>query len=207
MKRISIIAAVVLVLASALSAQSLVELAKREKARRESFHGRHATVIRAADLMKVQKVSGVQVIPPEPESGDLGLAETQDAGLAAGTGEEDYTVQPSGSGAPARRLTPAVAPNGPLITSEADRDQAGAGATLEAQLKAASDLVDLLNTKMAALRQQYEAQDAMVPGYVIQQQMEETNQRLLKAQAQQARIEAMAGKAGTARKAPGEPER
>jgi hypothetical protein len=205
MKKLSIVFTAVIVLAASLSAQSLVELAKREKARRETFKGRHAPIVRAADLRKVQKVPGVQVVPPELEPADLGLVEVQDAELAAGTEAEDYTVQPSGSGAPGRRITPAVAPNGPLITGEANRDQAGA--TLEAQLKAATDLVDLLNTKMAALRQQFESQDAMVPGYVIQQQMDETNQRLLKAQAQQARIEAMAGRSGTARRAPGEPER
>ncbi len=60
---------------------------------------------------------------------------------------------------------------------------------------------------MNALRQQYEAQDSMVPGYVIQQQLDETGQRLVKAQAQQARIEAMVEKRGAAKKAPGEPER
>ena len=46
----------------------------------------------------------------------------------------------------------------------------------------------------------------MVPGYVIQQQLDETNQRLLKAQAQQARIEAQIAKAGPAKKAPGATE-
>ena len=60
---------------------------------------------------------------------------------------------------------------------------------------------------MNALRQQLEFQDAMVPGYVIQQQLDETNQRLLKAQAQQARIEDQISRKTTARKAPGEPER
>lgn len=54
---------------------------------------------------------------------------------------------------------------------------------------------------------QYEAQDSMVPGYVIQQQLDETNQRLVKAQAQQARIEAMVEKRGATKKAPGDPER
>jgi len=59
---------------------------------------------------------------------------------------------------------------------------------LEAQLQAAEERVDLLETKMAALRQQYESQDAMVPGYVIQQQIAETSENLARAQAQLARI-------------------
>ena len=53
MKKLSIVFTAVIVLAASLSAQSLVELAKREKARRETFKGRHAPIVRAADLRKV----------------------------------------------------------------------------------------------------------------------------------------------------------
>lgn len=204
MKRLLIFAAV-LALAASLGAQSLAELAKQEKARRESLKGRRAVVITNAGLMRVKKLPAVEVVPPEAESSD-GVAAEEDQAMepATVTDEGGPTNLPSGSGAPqSRRITPAVAPNGPLITGEADRDQADAGGTLEARLKAANDLVDLLTTKMNALRQQFENQDAMVPGYVIQQQLDETNQRLLKAQAQQARIEALIAKSGTARKAPG----
>jgi hypothetical protein len=81
-------------------------------------------------------------------------------------------------------------------------NQAPPGRPLEAQLKAADELVDLLTIKMNALRQQYENQDAMVPGYVIQEQIAETNQRLMKAQAQQARIQAEMNKKGVGKKDP-----
>lgn len=193
-------------LAASLGAQSLAELAKREKARRESLKGRHAVVVRNADLLKVQKAPAVQVTEPE-------VAEPYDAENAATEpetvlGEDEQANLPSGSGAPPnRRNVPRSAPDGPLITGDANRDSEEGGGTLDAQLKASKDLVDLLTTKMNALRQQYEAQDSMVPGYVIQQQLDETNQRLVKAQAQQARIEAMVEKRGAAKKAPGEPER
>jgi len=90
---------------------------------------------------------------------------------------------------------------------EADSGREGGNGTLEAQLKASKDLIDLLTTKMNALRQQYEAQDSMVPGYVIQQQLDEMGQRLVKAEAQQARIEAMIENNGAAKKVPGKPER
>jgi hypothetical protein len=60
---------------------------------------------------------------------------------------------------------------------------------------------------MNALRQQFEYQDAMVPGYVIQQQLDETNQRLVKAQAQQARIEAQIAKGAASKKSPAGEER
>lgn len=206
MKRFLICVAI-LGLAVSLSAQSLADLAKKEKARRESLKGRHAVVIKNADLLRVQKVPAVQVTNPDEALGEDLSGEGQDIDPEAVAEAAEPISLPSGSGAPGRRIVPKVGPDGPLITGEANRDQAEPGGTLEAQLKAATELVDLLSTKMAALRQQFEAQDAMVPGYVIQQQLDETNQRLVKAQAQQARIEAQIAKGAGARKAPGEPER
>ena len=202
MKRLLIVVAVI-GLAASLSAQSLADLAKKEKARREGLKDRHAVVIRNADLFRVQKTPAVTVTNPGETAGEPSGVEGQDVEPATVSDEGDSGSLPSGSGAPSRRIVPTVSPNGPLITGEANRDQAGVGGTLEAQLKAAQDLVDLLTTKMNALRQQFESQDAMVPGYVIQQQLDETNQRLIKAQAQQARIEAQIAKAGPAKKAPG----
>jgi hypothetical protein len=208
MKRTLILLAV-LGLAASLGAQSLTDLAKREQARRESLKGRHAVVIRNVDLLRVQKVPAVQVT--EPDAGAVGedvAGEAQDVNPETVSDDSESVNTPSGSGAPpVRRIVPKVGRDGPLITGEANRDQAETGGTLEAQLKAANDLVDLLTTKMNALRQQYESQDAMVPGYVIQQQIDETNQRLVKAQAQQARIEALVAKNASAKKTPGEPER
>jgi hypothetical protein len=203
MKRFLIVVALI-GLSASLGAQSLADLAKREKARRESLAGRHAVVVTNAGLLRVQKVPAVQVAPPD----EAVASEGQDFEPATVPDESESANLPSGSGAPQiRRITPSVAPNGPLITGEANRDQADAGGTLETRLKAAQDLVDLLTTKMNALRQQLESQDAMVPGYVIQQQLDETNQRLLKAQAQQARIEDLIARSATAKKAPGGPER
>ena len=205
MKRLALFV-VVFGLAASLGAQSLADLAKQEKARRESLKGRHAVVVRNADLLKIQKAPAVQITTPD-------IAEVDDVENTASEpetvlGEDEQANLPSGSGAPPiRRNVPRSAPDGPLITGEANRDSEEGGGTLDAQLKASKDLVDLLTTKMNALRQQYEAQDSMVPGYVIQQQLDETGQRLVKAQAQQARIEAMVEKRGAAKKAPGEPER
>ncbi|HPW17966.1 MAG TPA: hypothetical protein PLP83_06260 [Candidatus Aminicenantes bacterium] len=205
MKRLFLVAAVI-GLAASLGAQSLTELAKREKARREALKDKAPAVATNADILRVKKTSAVEVVPPgfegtEVLEGEDAFAAAETEGQGTGTG-----VLPSGSGAPpaARRIVPRTAPDGPLITGDANRDQAEGGGTLEAQLKAANDLVDLLTTKMNALRQQFESQDAMVPGYVIQQQLDETGQRLVKAQAQQARIEALAAKSGRAGKAPAE---
>src|SRR5512136_159726 len=207
MKRLFVVLAV-LGLAVSLSAQSLAEFSKREKARRESFKGKHAVVITNIDLLRVKKTPAVEVTPPETEATDLVTGdEVGAAGEPVSTGTEAVST-PSGSGAPSgRRIVPSVGANGPLIAGEAGRDQAEGTGTLDAQLRAAKDQVDLLTTKMNALRQQFESQDAMVPGYVIQQQLDETNQRLLKAQAQQARIEAQIAKKSGTQKSPAEIER
>ncbi len=203
MKKLLVVIAVV-GLSASLGAQSLTELAKKEKARREGLKDRRAVVVRNADLMRVRKVSAVEVAPPAAESEGALAAEGLNVDPETVSAETEPVALPSGSGAPSgRRIVPAVSPDGPLITGGVNRDQTEGGGTLDAQLQAAKDRVDLLTTKMAALRQQFEAQDAMVPGYVIQQQLDETNQRLLKAQAQQARIEAQIAKSGAAKKAPG----
>ncbi len=185
-------------LAASLGAQSVVDLAKREKERREALKGRPGVVVRNADLLLVKKLPAVEVTNP-----GVSVPDAQDVEPATVPSDAGEAVSPSSPGAASgRNIVPRVAANGPLITGDANRDQAETGGTLDAQLKSANDLVDLLTTKMNALRQQYEFQDAMVPGYVIQQQIDETGQRLVKAQAQQARLQAEMEKRGLAKKAP-----
>jgi len=195
MKKVLMVLAVV-GLSASLAAQSVVDLAKREKERRESLKGRHAVVVTNADLLLVKKTPAVEVVNP----GEAGGHETQAGGPA---------VSPPGAGASqGRRIVPRVSADGPEIMSGgASIDQSTSVQTLEAQLQSANDLVDLLTTKMNALRQQFEFQDAMVPGYVIQQQIDETFQRLVKAQAQQARIQAEMDKRGLVKKDPGAVDR
>jgi len=208
MKRFLIVLAVIGFTAS-LGAQSVVELAKREKERRESLKGTHAVVIKNHDLMQVKKTSAVEVTLPVPEGSEGALAEDQSVDSTALTSDDAQSVPPSGSGAPSgRRITPRVAAAGPTLMGDgAATNPSTSGVTLDAQLKSADELVDLLTTKMNALRQQFENQDAMVPGSVIQEQMAETNQRLVKAQAQQARIQAEMEKKGLAKKNPGAVDR
>jgi hypothetical protein len=197
MKKALILVAV-LVFNLAVSAQSVADLAKREKSRREAFKGRHAQVVKNIDLLRVRKVAAVEITTPDRAVDETALAEIPEIQPETEGQEEEGGVLPSGSGAPSsRRIVPRVSADGPvLIEDSASGEPSFAGRTLDAQLKAANELVDLLETKMSALRQQFEYQDAMVPGYVIQQQLDETNQRLLKAQAQQARIQAMIDKKG-----------
>ncbi|HSQ79322.1 MAG TPA: hypothetical protein VLN41_01900 [Candidatus Bathyarchaeia archaeon] len=191
MKRILIVL-MVLGLAASLGAQSLADLAKREKARRESL-GRHAVVIRNGDLLLVKKTPAVEVTRPE-----------------GWTGEGDQAAEGGANPYEAAGLPEA----GPEATAEPGQARAGAeaipegGGTLEEQLKVLDARVEELTDEMNSLRQQYEAQNSMVPGYVIQQRMDETNARLTQALARQAEVRAKLGnRAPAPKKDPANPDR
>jgi len=187
MKRIIVICAI-LGLAAALEAQSLAELAKREKTRRETFRGRHAVVIKNRDLLQVKKVPAVEVNNPAVLGDEEQTAEPLDRtmDIPGGTG-----LKPPQAGTEG---TPGAEDEG--------------GGPLEDQLQAVDDVVENLTNEMNALRLQFEAQDNMVPGYVIQQQMDDLNQRLVKAQARQTAIRAKMEKQGIPiKRSPGSPDR
>jgi len=194
MKRALMVLAVV-GLAASLEAQSLVELAKREKERREGLRGRHAVVIRNRDLLLVRKAPAVEVTNVGAAAGEDRL-ETE-----PGTGE---TAIPEDAGLVMPPAGPEAADEPAPAGDNAAEDIPEGSGPLEDQLKVADELVESLTAEMNSLRQQYEAQNNMVPGYVIQQQMEETNQRLTRALNRQAEIrEKLGSKAPAIKKDPG----
>lgn len=197
MKKTLIVIAVIALNVS-LGAQSLVELAKQEKARREAFKGRPIAVVLNRDLLAVKKTPAVEV----GRAGEEASGETPQP-------EPDASPNSDGTIPEGTQIMPRVEAAGPVLMDEGVPERlASSIKLLESQLQAAAELVDLLTTKMNALRQQYESQDAMVPGSVIQQQLNETNARLVKAQAQMARIQEELDKKKTGKKAgPGEIER
>lgn len=191
MKRIWIVV-VVLGLAASLGAQSLADLAKREKARREGL-ARHAVVVKNQDLLLVKKVPAVETRP----EGGAGVDTT-----SATNAENPYVAG----------LTPSVSGSGteaePGRTGNPADSIAEGGGTLEEQLKVLDARVEELTTEMNSLRQQFESQNAMVPGSVIQQRMDETNERLNQARARQAEVRAKLGnRAPVPKKEPGGPDR
>ncbi len=197
--------------AATLSAQSVAELARKERERREALKDRRATVITNDDLLKVTKRPAVVVSSQAAgwdivEGDDPERITAQEA--ASGPGAVIQTPQAAAEGS-SRRITPRVASPGPSLMPDQDAvDQTSAGGgPLEAQLKAAEELVDLLETKLAALKQEYEFQTSMVPNYVIEKQLNDTYQRLQKAQAQEARIRADLEKKSRERRPPTESDR
>jgi hypothetical protein len=184
MKRVAAVSLVV-ILAGSLHGQSLVELSRREKARREGLKGRQAKVVTNADLAALQKLPAVTV-----------AAETAD--------NPAMSNSPNGTpmDLPRQDMTPTVAPNGPpMYTPEAAASFPVAG-NLESRLKAAHEQVDSLTTQMNLLLQQANSLNTMTPRDVIQQQIDETYQKLLKAQDDEAKLksELEASKAGPAPK-------
>lgn len=197
MKRALIVVAV-LGLTASLGAQSLVELAKREKERRAQYGGRHAAVITGRELALVKKTGAVVVTLPESWPSDETGAEP-----GSGTAEAAYdgglVAAPSDPGTAGESVPAATDVEEPLPdTAEALADQ----------LRAVDELVEGLTTEMNALRQRYESQNGMVPGSAILEQMDETNRRLTRAQARQAAIEAKMVKLGLpVRKSPDSADR
>lgn len=194
MKRLLIFLGVIGLTAS-LGAQSLTDLAKREKERRESFRGHHAVIIKNQELLQVKKVPAVEVRLPEGEAGQASQPEGQSSVATDNSGEAGLVTLPPGS---------EPAPTGENVAA----DIPDGGEPLEDQLKEVDALVEELTIEMNSLRQQFEAQNTMVPGSVIQQQIEEAFQRLTQAQARQAKIrEKMGPKAPPIKKEPGSAER
>jgi hypothetical protein len=172
MKRIAVLS-VCLVLIGSLYGQSVVELSRREKARREGLKGRAARVVMNADLAALQKLPAATT----PET-------------AAAKPETPNRPNQTPADATREDMSPAVAPNGPLLYNPADADSFKSGGNLEARLKAAHEEVNRLTTQMNLLMQQINILNTMTPRGVYQQQIDETYQKLLKAQDEEAKLKA-----------------
>jgi hypothetical protein len=162
--------------ATALGAQSLADLAKLEKERREGFKGRHAVVIKNGDLLRVKKRPAVEVAVESEVIPELGEGEILDTESASETGlpAPAASIPPAEEAIPEQIVPPVKAPD--------------VGPALRDELLAAEELADLLGTKIARLRQDYSSQENMVPNYVIEQQLAETRQRLQNAQSEVVRL-------------------
>jgi hypothetical protein len=185
MKRV-LITTLFLALVASLYGQSVSELARLEKARREALKGNRAKVITNADLAAVRKTPAVVVVTPEsPEDNPSGLSGQDSAsGLSQGSGDAGGPVV----------MVPTVAKNGPsLFGKDASEDQASPGNSrdMESRLRATEELIDLLTTKMNALMQEANNLDTMTPKDAIQKQIDETNQKLLKVQDEAARLKGL----------------
>jgi hypothetical protein len=187
MKKI-FIGGIIMALAGGLWAQSVVELSKREKARRMSLGNNRARVVTNVDLAAVRKTPAVIVTVPDASTdSSVYSAENPDA---AGTAE---TGQAGGNPPAVVRMVPTVSQNGPQLFGKGGSDDQASTASsrdIESRLRAADELIDLLTTKINALMQEANNLDTMTPKDVIQKQLDDTNQKLLKVQDEAAKLRA-----------------
>ena len=160
-----------LFLTSVLSSQSLVELAKKEKERREKLKGQKKTVVTNADLTNIKR---------GPALTTSRQAGTTEGSATAGTSSElsaQDKAEPSGAKS---RTTDA---------KSADRaePQENSPAEFEKKWKSAREQVGLLTTRMNGLWQEFYSMDDMDSREKIQRDISETSLRLQKAKEEEAK--------------------
>lgn len=164
-------------LAAFLHSQSLAELAKKEKERREALKGQSSTVITNADLAKVKK-------RPAVESAEAELVEAEE--LAEQIGEEDIPppvmVEAGEAEEPTGELVIPAEP--PALTEREIQMKQNELIDLAAEKQ---EMVELLTMRMNALYQEYYGLDTLKSREILQIQISDTYDKLLKAEADAAK--------------------
>lgn len=169
-----------LLLVSFLSAQSVTDLSKKEKARRAGLKSKPTHVITNADLAKLTKKPAIEVAEPAKTAGE---AETQaavetTAPSAQEGGVSPPAVEPVAEPKPAEQTPPADQPT----LSEKDFKARFNELSLKAQQ--AQEMIDLLALKMNSLWQEfYSINDVKVIEFT-RFQISETYEKLTKAEAE-----------------------
>jgi hypothetical protein len=171
-----------LVLVGSLYGQSVAELSRQERARRGGLGANRAKVVTNADLAAVRKTPAISTA-----SADL----STDQNATSVEGPDATGVIPPGAGGSSEPvvMVPTVIRDGPALYGPGAVP--GPPATekdLELQLKAADELVDLLTNKMNMLLQESNDLNSMTPRDVIMQQVDDTSQKLAKAQDDDAKL-------------------
>ncbi len=172
MKRI-LAASLLLAVVGSLYAQSVADVARQEKARRESLKSRRAKVVTNADLAALQKLPAMSAPAEQP------AMENQQA--SGGPGSNPAAL-------PRKDMVPAVAEDGPALSYSGRSGSIRDVGNIEAQLKAANEQVDLLTDKMNQLLQAANNMNTMTPRDVIMQQIDDTSQKLAQAQDDAAKL-------------------
>ncbi len=163
MKKILVLFFLPLWLASLASSQSLAELAKKEKARRERLKGKKVVLVTNADLGKGTKKPAVS------------SPDTQETSHPSTPGASEAAVQSP----PSRDIPPVIPPDRGAIS---DREYEARKAQLEGALKRADEMVDLLTTKLNGLWQEFYSLNDMTTKDKIQIQISDFYEKLVAAQ-------------------------
>ena len=163
-----------LFLASFLQAQSLAELAKKEKERRAAMKGKGAPVATNADLNKVKKRAAV-------ESRGQELTAEEEAAQAEVNAQQGEAPPDAAEETPAEEIRPGEEP--PLSEQELQKKQTELADLAQQKI----EMVDLLSLKMNALYQEFYGLDNLKSREIIQVQISDTYDKLLKAEAESAK--------------------
>jgi len=169
MKKFLILLSLFSLCASLLAAQSLVDLSKKEKERREKLKGKTAIVLTNTDLKKTQKSSAI--LAPSP---------SQDEEEEAPETDEGEETTSSNRIIPSQRT--------PQEDSTSDVQANTEDISPEEKWEKAKEYVSLLTLKMNALWQDFYSMNDMTPRDHIQQQISETYQKLQKAKEEEEKL-------------------
>lgn len=180
-KKMLSIAFLPLLLVSLLYSQSLSELSKKEKERRDSLKGKRVAVATNADLVKVKKKPALVVESPAVLDETIEGEEMETAETAETTEEMgELTETPEKAAA-------AATPQEPPTAIMSEREFKGTKSDLESKWKAAQEQVELYTLKMNGLWQEFYALDDMKSRELIQLQISETYDKLTRAQVEETR--------------------
>ena len=159
-----------LLLASFLQSQSLAELAKKEKERRAALKGKKTVVITDADLAKAKRRPAVESAVQEQTVEEAAAQEGQ-ADVKAQLGET-----PPAAENPAEETPPGETPA--MSEKEFQAKQAEFVEVCEQK----QEMIDLLTLKLNSLYQEFYGLDNMKSREIIQLQISDTYDKLLKAE-------------------------
>jgi len=164
-------------IAGLVSAQSLAELAKKERERRESLGQKRSVVVTNEELAKIKRKPALETGQPATggESQDLTsisqMITENEAAMTSGQTGHRVITEPSS-------LSPSLD-----IGS-----RAGEQKQLEEAYQKAKEYVELLTLKLNALWQEFYSLDDMTPRDLIQQAIAETFLKLQKAQEEEEKL-------------------
>ncbi len=176
MKRLLALALLPILMAPCVRAQSLADLARKEKERRAALKGKAATVVTNKSLAGLKKKPAMVLTSP---SSEVAAAGAEAANPPAAGGEADAESPAASPAGTEPETSPVVSVDKSPPTPREMGGDVKAG--LEDNLKKADEMVELLTLKMSALWQQFYGTD-QTPRDEIQRQISETYEKLLKAQ-------------------------
>lgn len=165
--------------------ESLAELARKERKRRESLKDKKVRVVTNADLEKLTKVEALTLPPQTPDSAMATGTSGQSSQLAVESRPAvPTTVHRVNVENPPDQMAPASGGQLPGSGWNSDREVA----SLEESWKKAQEYVELLTLKLNSLWAEFYGQTDIRTKDYIQMQISETYEKLTKAQEEEARL-------------------